>query len=120
MARCRQGCWVAINSDHVDVIKRDGWNHHVAYRDGEPVADVFIKGCEIHFESRVEKKAMTRKNTLEFLKKVYDQFGYVMTSVPLDVTDHKLRKILGFQYMNSDNLFSYWVLTELPFQKVQR
>lgn len=106
--------------DQVEIIKRDGWDHHVAYRGDEAVADVFIKGSEIHFESRVGKRAMTRKNTLEFLKKIYDQFGYVTTNVPLGETDHRLRKVLGFQYMNSDNSYSYWVLTDLPFQKVQR
>lgn len=94
-----------------------GWDHEIAYRAGMPVADVFIKGTAIHFESRVEGKAMTRKNTLEFLKRIYDEHGYVTTSVPLSVVDHRLRALLGFKYMWSDDNFTHWFLEELPFQK---
>ncbi len=96
----------------------EGWKKEVATRDGQDVAVVVSKGTEIHFVS-LGGPAMTRKNTLEFLKPIYDEFGFVTTRVPIDVTDHKLRRVLGFKQTWADAQFSYWCMTELPFQKAK-
>jgi hypothetical protein len=93
------------------------WKRQVATRDGKDVAVVLTKGTEIHFVSLDEKRAMTRKNTLEFLKPIHDEFGYVTTRVPIAETNHRLREILGFQYQWSDENFSYWILHDLPWSK---
>ena len=95
----------------------EGWDRAVAQRDGVDVAVVVTKGTEIHFISLDEKRAMTRKNTLAFLKPIFDKFGFVTTRVPIDVADHRLRHILGFTQTWQDDRFTYWSMTELPFQK---
>lgn len=95
------------------------WDVCFAQRNGEDVAIVVTRGCEIHFFSLTPGRAMSRKNTLEFLKPLYDAWGYVTTRVPLEETCHKLREKLGFSYMWSDDLFSYWCMTELPFAKAK-
>lgn len=95
------------------------WEVSFAQRAGEDVAIVATRGPEIHFFSMVPGRAMSRKNTLEFLQPLYEKFGYVTTRVPLEETCHKLRQVLGFEYMWSDDNFSYWCMTELPFSKAK-
>lgn len=94
-----------------------GWKVSIAQRDGEDVAIVVVKGPEIHFVSLSEKKAMTRKNTLDYLAPLIERYGYATTRVPLEVEDHRLRTMLGFQFSWSDTQYTYWALTSLPFQR---
>lgn len=109
-----------MTPEQLAIIGEGGWTLSQAFRAGRHVANVFSKGSEIHLEILDARRAMTRKNTLEFLKPIFDEYGYVTTRVPLDETEHRLRDVLGFKYMWSDNEYSYWCLTELPFQKVQQ
>jgi len=95
------------------------WSAEVAQRDGVDVAVVVSKGTEIHFVS-LGGPAMTRKNTLQFLTPIFEKFGFVTTRVPVAETDHKLREVLGFRKTWQDAQFSYWMLTELPFQRRAR
>lgn len=99
------------------LLRKDGWDVQVAQRDGKDVAIVIVKGTEIHFCSLDEKRAMTRKNTLQFLEPIFAEWNFVTTRVPLTVTDHRLREILGFKFQWRDNEFSYWTLFHLPFCK---
>lgn len=99
------------------LLRKDDWDVQVAQRDGRDVAVVIVKGTEIHFVSLDEKRAMTRKNTLQFLEPIFAEWGFVTTRVPLTVTDHRLREILGFKFQWRDHQFSYWTLFALPFQK---
>lgn len=97
----------------------NGWKAEVAQRAGEDVGLVLTKGCEIHFVifDPLAHRAMSRKNTLKFLKPVFEEFGYVTTRVPIAETDHTLRERLGFTFAWQDERFTYWTLTELPFQR---
>ena len=95
----------------------DGWDVQKAYRDGEFVGYVIIKGCEIHMLSTNDSKAMSRKNITEFISPLIDTYGYCTTRVPLSEENHKLRKMLGFVRAWEDEQFSYWTLTEMPFQR---
>lgn len=95
----------------------DGWTISTAQRGGEDVAFVITCGPEIHFVAIDGKPAISRRNLIAFLAPLLDEHGYAMTRVPLDVTDHKLRTVLGFEHTWSDDVFSYWCLTELPFQR---
>ena len=93
------------------------WDIKKAYRDGQHVGYVIIKGCEIHMLSTNENKAMSRKNIKEFIEPLIESYGYCTTRVPIAETDHKLREVLGFEHGWSDENFSYWSLTKVPFQK---
>lgn len=95
----------------------DDWQCHIAQRAGKDVAAVIVKGPEIHFASLTGSPAISRKNVLEFMKPVFDEFGYVCTRVPIAVTDHKLREKLGFMNTWADDAFTYWHAYALPFQK---
>lgn len=94
-----------------------GWDVSIAQRNGKDVAIVIVKNCEIHFVSLDERKAMSRKNTLEFITPIFEKYGYVTTRVPSHTTDHRLREHLGFTETWRDDNYIYFVLTELPFTK---
>jgi hypothetical protein len=95
----------------------DGWAIKTAQRAGVDVAFVITRGPEIHMLSIAERRAMSRRNIAEFVAPLLDRFGYCTTRVPLAETDHRLRIALGFTHTWSDDHFSYWVLTRLPYQK---
>ena len=100
----------------IEEIKIPGWDCSVARRNGKPCALVITRGTEIHFQS-VGGAAMTRKNTLEYLKPIFDEWGFVTTRTFVGETDHKLRNVLGFKYQWTDGQFDYWTLFALPFAK---
>ena len=99
------------------LLRKDGWDVQIAQRDGKDVAIVIVKGTEIHFCSLDEKRAMTRKNTLQFLRPIYDEWGFVTTRTPITETNDRLRSILGFKFQWHDQTYKYWTLFALPFQK---
>ena len=61
--------------------------------------------------------AMSRRNTLQFIRPILDEHGFVTTRVPRSETDHKLRTRLGFTETWADDNFTYFALTELPFER---
>ncbi len=95
----------------------DGWTVSVAQRDGVDCCFVLINGPEIHILPFEDGKAMTRKNVIETLTPLLDEFGYVTTRVPRTETNHKLRTTLGFEQTWQDDQFTYFALTELPFRR---
>lgn len=106
-----------LHSIGADPRSLDGWTVAQAFRAGEPVGYVITKGPEIHMLAMSDKKAMSRRNILEFLQPLLDTHGYVTTRVPLSETDHRLRIKLGFQRTWQDANYSYWALTSIPYEK---
>lgn len=92
------------------------WKVEVAQRAGKDVALVLTRGTEIHL-APLGPGAMSRRNTLQFIRPIFDEYGFVTTRTPRTVTDHKLRLSLGFEFTFSDDQFDYWAMTELPFQR---
>lgn len=99
------------------LLRKDGWDVQIAQRDGKDVAIVIVKGTEIHFCSLDEKRAMTRKNTLQFLRPIYDEWGFVTTRTPITETEDRLRLVLGFRRQWQCDRFIYWTLFQLPWIK---
>ena len=95
----------------------DGWTVSEAFRGGESVGFVMVNGTEIHVLPLAEKKAMSRRNILEFLEPIFAEHGYATTRVPITVTDHRLRDKLGFRETWRDEQFIYFAATELPFKR---
>lgn len=95
----------------------DGWTIRTAQRAGTDCAFVITNGPEIHFVSIDERRAMSRKNILEFVAPLIETYGFATTRVPASETNHKLREALGFLPTWQDADFLYWALTELPYQK---
>jgi hypothetical protein len=94
----------------------DGWSVKVAQRDGRDVGFFLQRGPEVHMLA-FEDGAMSRRNITAHLAPVLDEFGYVTTRVPVGETDHKLRRVLGFEMTWQDNSFTYWAMTEMPFAR---
>lgn len=98
----------------------DGWEIHTATRAGEDVAFIVTQGAEIHFVTLVDRKAMSRANTRQFLLPLIEKYGYASTRVPISETNHRLRLAVGFEHSWSDENFSYWTLTQAPYEKHKR
>lgn len=101
----------------VDLARCNGWRIVTATRNGEDVAHVYTRGPEIHIETLVQGRALTRRNIIEHLAPLIEEFGYATTRVPIAETNHKLREKLGFVQTWNDDNFTYWALTETPFKK---
>ena len=97
----------------------EGWTVHTAQRAGADVAFVITRGCEIHMLSLVGPRAMSRRNIVQYLCPIIEEYGYASTRVPLAETDHKLRHALGFVQTWADHQFSYWMCTSCPYQHQQ-
>ena len=97
----------------------DGWTVHTAQRGGVDVAFVITKGSEIHFVSLVGPRAMSRKNIVQYLCPLIEEYGYASTRVPASETNHKLRESLGFICVWQDENYSYWMLMHCPYQRQQ-
>jgi hypothetical protein len=94
----------------------DGWDVKLAQRDGKDCGFILTKGSEIHMQA-FESGAMSRKNITEYLQPLLDEYGYATTRVPIAERDHKLRQVLGFEMTWQDESFTYWAITEMPFQR---
>lgn len=103
-----------------DTTVLDGWTVHTAQRDGEDVGFVFTNGPEIHILPIIERRAISRRNIIEFMQPLLDQFGYVTTRVPLAETEHRLRTALGFELTWQDHACTYWALTRLRYVRTQK
>lgn len=75
------------------------------------------RGAEIHILPLAEKKAMSRRNILEALEPIFNEYGYATTRVPIGTKDHKLREHLGFKETWRDERFIYFTATQLPYQR---
>lgn len=95
----------------------DDWTIQTAQRDGEDVGFVITNGPEIHMLSICDKKAMSRRNIVQFVKPLLDEYGYVATRVPISETNHRLRVALGFELTWNDENFTYWALTKIPYER---
>lgn len=98
----------------------DGWTCHVAQKAGVDVAMVIVRGPEIHFASLTDSPAISRKNVREFMAPVIEEFGYCTTRVPIEITDHKLRRMLGFTQTWADENYTFWYADTLPFNKAPK
>lgn len=98
----------------------DGWTIRAAQRDGEPVGFTISNGPEVHILPLVEGKSLSRRNIIEFIEPILDQFGYVTTRVPIAETEHRLRTALGFVSSWSDDTYSYWCMTRLRYARTQQ
>jgi hypothetical protein len=81
------------------------------------VGFVLTKGPEIHILPLVAGRSMSRRNIHEFMAPILKRFGYCVTRVPISETDHRLRLKLGFTMTWTDDRFTYWAATELPYAK---
>lgn len=97
-----------------------GWTVHTAQRDGAVVGFVITRGPEIHCLPLIDGKSLTRRNILEHILPLIEQFGYATTRVPKTETNHRLRTALGFEQTWSDHECTYFALTRLKYAHKQK
>ena len=98
----------------------EGWEIVPGYIDQVHVATAILKGNEIHFGIKPEfrKKLIQRKRTREFLKPLLEKKSFLTTRVILkDLVKQKFIKRIGFKPTWNDELFQYFILTTLPFER---
>lgn len=96
-----------------------GWDVTEAFRAGQPVGFVISRGTEIHFHifDLSKRAALSRRNIIAFVKPILDEYSFCTTRVPIAVTDHAFRERLGFKQTWRDSEYTYWSLTELPYER---
>lgn len=97
-----------------------GWTVRTVQRAGEDVGFTISRGPEIHFLPLVERRAMSRRNIIEHINPLLEQFGYATTRVPKTETDHRLRTALGFEQTWEDHECTYWALTRLKYERTKK
>ena len=98
----------------------EGWEIVPGYIDQVHVATAILKGNEIHFGIKPEfrKKLIQRKRTREFLKPLLERKSFLTTRVILkDLVKQKFIERIGFKPTWNDELFQYFILTTLPFER---
>lgn len=94
-----------------------GWTIAEAFRDGASVGFIIRAGAEIHIVPMVAGKSLSRRNIIDAVQPVLDSYGYVVTRVPVEQQDHRLRERLGFKQTHQDQRYTYWALTKLPYER---
>jgi len=97
-----------------------GWEIVPKYIDQVHVATAILNGNEIHFGIKPEfrKKLIQRKRTREFLKPLLERKSFLTTRVILkDLVKQKFIERIGFKPTWNDELFQYFILTTLPFER---
>ena len=98
----------------------EGWEIIPGYIEQTHVATAILKGNEIHFGIKPEyrKKLIQRKRTREYLRPLLERKSFLTTRVVLkDLVKQKFVERLGFKPTWSDELFQYFILTKLPFER---
>lgn len=93
------------------------WEISTAKRCGEDSVLVAKKGPEIHILPLKAKYSISRANVISEIAPMIEKFGYATTKVPIAESDHKLREKLGFVKTWQDENYTYWAITELPYQR---
>ena len=96
------------------------WEIIPGYVNKVHVATAILKGNEIHFGIKKEhrKRLIQRKRTREYLKPLLDRKVFLTTRIVLqDQHKQKFVERIGFKKTWADDLFNYYMMTKLPFEK---
>ena len=78
------------------------------------------KGTEWHCQLADGFK-LRRADMREFLRPMFEKHGCLTTRVPVaDSANQRFNRVFGFKKTWSDDLFHYYILTALPFERSGR
>lgn len=100
----------------------EGWELIPGYIDQKHVCTAILKGNEIHFGIKKEfrKKLIQRKRTREYLQPLLERKTFLTTSIVLkDLYKQRFVERLGFRKTWADDIFNYYMMTKLPFEREQ-
>ena len=96
------------------------WSEVFHTKNDVAVARLMHAGSEVHFEVHPEHRhrVIYRGVTREFLRPLFEQYGFLTTKVPLlDSVNKRFVQRIGFVSTWSDMDYDYFMLTALPFEK---
>jgi len=100
----------------------EGWELIPGYIDQKHVCTAILKGNEIHFGIKKEfrKKLIQRKRTREYLQPLLERKTFLTTRIVLkDLYKQRFVERLGFRKTWADDIFNYYMMTKLPFEREQ-
>ena len=100
----------------------EGWELIPGYIDQTHVCTAILKGNEIHFGIKKEfrKKLIQRKRTREYLQPLLERKTFLTTRIVLkDLYKQRFVERLGFRKTWADDIFNYYMMTKLPFEREQ-
>ena len=100
----------------------EGWELIPGYIDQKHVCTAILKGNEIHFGIKKEfrKKLIQRKRTREYLQPLLERKSFLTTRIVLkDLYKQRFVERLGFRKTWADDIFNYYMMTKLPFEREQ-
>jgi hypothetical protein len=98
----------------------DGWDFVPLEEGGETLAVAALRGSEIHFAVRPDwrRRIVTRRRARAFLAPLIERTGFLTTRCPHDEPGaRKFVERMQFEPTWSDERFTYFILTSLPFSK---
>ena len=100
----------------------EGWELIPGYIYQKHVCTAILKGNEIHFGIKKEfrKKLIQRKRTREYLQPLLERKTFLTTRIVLkDLYKQRFVERLGFRKTWADDIFNYYMMTKLPFEREQ-
>ena len=98
----------------------EGWEIIPGFINQVHVATAILKGNEIHFGIKHEfrRRLIQRKRTRDFLAPLLERKSFLTTRViRKDIVKQKFVERIGFKATWNDDLFQYFILTTLPFER---
>lgn len=101
----------------------DGWEVIPGFIKGKHAGTLIAKGSEVHFGLVPEYRtaAVLRDRTADFLRPVFERFGFLTTRVNLE--SHKQKRFvarMGFEPTWSDGQVQFYMMSNLPFERKQK
>lgn len=101
-------------------MRQSGWRFVDYVERGEHVAELIIKGTEVHLTVMPEwrGRALSRRRVLAVLGPLFETHSFLTTRI---LTEHVEQQAfitrLGFKKTWEDAMFRYYMLDALPFQR---
>lgn len=98
----------------------EGWEVFPHHQDGALSGVAVLRGTEFHCQL-VDGFRLRRAEMREFLRPLFEREGFLTTRVRHDdVANQRFNKAFGFEKTWSDDVFHYYILTALPFERRAR
>lgn len=101
----------------------ESWDVVPGHVDDQHVATAVIKGSEIHFAvGPCWSPRLCQRGALQgFLRPLFDRHGFLTTRVQHDrVAQKAFVRRLGFEKTWTDDVFEYYMLGSVPFERKQQ
>jgi hypothetical protein len=112
--------WAGIEpTPEVTASLRDAWTLHPYTVDGEIRAIAAMSGSEIHFaiSPQWRHRVITRQRTRDFLRPLFDAYGFLTTRSEPDEKHERFLTRIGFDMTYFDGKYRHYMMAALPFKE---